>query len=69
MIRPYLRNIINHYKTFKNLKVHSGNETHNMHTKGNTIEIMVGGKTDKTIEKLFKSSLQRYQECKDIKKH
>ena len=26
MIRPYLSNIINDYKAFKNLKVHSGNE-------------------------------------------
>ena len=26
MIRPYLSDIINDYKTFKNLKVHSSNE-------------------------------------------
>ena len=26
MIRPYLSDIINYYKAFKNLKVHSGNE-------------------------------------------
>ena len=63
MIRPYLRNIINDYKAFKNLKVHSGNETHNMHTKGNTIEIMVSSETDEIIEELFKSPLQRYQEA------
>ena len=38
-------------------------ETHNMHTKSNNIEIMVGGETDEIIEELFKSLLQRYQEC------
>ena len=26
MIRPYLSDIMNNYKTFKNLKVHSSNE-------------------------------------------
>ena len=26
MIRPYLSDIINDYKAFKNLRVHSGNE-------------------------------------------
>ena len=35
--------------------------TWNMHTKRNNIEIMVGSETDKIIEKLFKSLLQRYQ--------
>ena len=36
------------------------NETHNTHTKSNNIEIMVGSETDKIIEKLFKSLLQKY---------
>ena len=91
MIRPYLSDIINDYKAFKNLKVHLGNEvsdyetqfgkwkiqltisinfisskdsdeTHNMHTKSNNIEIMVGSETDEIIEELFKSLLKRYQE-------
>ena len=37
-------------------------ETRNMHTKSNNIEIMVGSETDEIIEELFKSLLQRYQE-------
>ena len=30
-------------------------ETRNMHTKNNNIEIMVGSKTDETTDELFKS--------------
>ena len=37
-------------------------ETRNMHTKRNNIEIMVGSETDEITEELFKSLLQRYQE-------
>ena len=37
-------------------------ETRNMHTKSNDIEIMVGSETREIIEELFKSLLQRYQE-------
>ena len=37
-------------------------ETHNMHTKSNNREIMVGSETYEIIEELFKSPLQRYQE-------
>ena len=32
MIRPYLSDIINDYKAFKNLKVHSGNEVSDYET-------------------------------------
>ena len=35
-------------------------ETHTMHTKSNNIEIIMGNKTDKIIEKLFESLLQKY---------
>ena len=35
-------------------------ETRNMYTKSNNIEIMVGSQTDEIIEDLFKSLLQRY---------
>ena len=38
------------------------NETHNMHTKSDNIEIMMGCKTNNIIKKLCKSLLQRYQE-------
>ena len=37
-------------------------ETRTMHTKSNNIEIMIGSETDKTIEDLFKSFLQKYRE-------
>ena len=37
-------------------------ETRNMHTKSNNIEIFVGSETDEIIEELFKSFLQTYQE-------
>ena len=35
-------------------------ETRNMHTKSNNLEIMVGSETDEIIEELFKSFLQRH---------
>ena len=37
-------------------------ETRNMHTKSNNIEIMMGSKTDDIIDELFKSLFERYQE-------
>ena len=37
-------------------------ETRNMRTKNDNIEIMIGSETDKIIEELFKSLLQKYQE-------
>ena len=37
-------------------------ETHTMHTKSNNVKIMMGSETDGTIEELFKSFLQKYQE-------
>ena len=39
------------------------NETRNMHTKSNNIEIMIGNETNEFIKTLFESLLQRhYQE-------
>ena len=37
-------------------------EIRNMHTKSNNKEILVSSETDKIIEELFKSLLERYQE-------
>ena len=37
-------------------------ETRNIHTKSNNIEIMMGSQTNDIIEELFESLLQRYQE-------
>ena len=36
-------------------------ETRNMHTKSNNIEIMMGSKTNETIDELFESILQNYR--------
>ena len=37
-------------------------ETPNMHTKSNNLEIMMVSETDEIIEDLFESFLQKYQE-------
>ena len=37
-------------------------ETSNMHTKSDSIEIMVSSETDDIIDELFESLLQKYQE-------
>ena len=37
-------------------------ETRTMHTKSNNVEIIIGSETDKIIEDLFKSFLQKYLE-------
>ena len=37
-------------------------ETRTMHTKSNSVEIMMGSETDEIIEDLFQSFLQKYQE-------
>ena len=37
-------------------------EARTMHTKSNNAETMMGSETDKIIEKLLKSFLQKYQE-------
>ena len=37
-------------------------ETRNMHTESKNVEIMMGSETDKIIEDLFESFLQKYQE-------
>ena len=37
-------------------------ETRNMHTKSDNIEIMIGSETDDIIDEFFESLLQKYQE-------
>ena len=37
-------------------------ETRDMHTKSDNMEIMMGSETDNIIDKLFESFLQKYQE-------
>ena len=73
MIRPYFHNMINDHKRLGEWKIQftmsinfisskDSSETHNMHTKGDNIEIIMGSKTNNIIKKLCKSLLQRYQE-------
>ena len=74
LIKPYLANMINDYKSkgewkiqltaeinFTSLKPDS-DETHIMHTKSDNTEIMIGSDTNEVIKELFKSFLQIYQE-------
>ena len=71
MIKPYLIDIINDHKTQGKWKIHltiiinffsskDYKETRTMHTKSHNIEIMMGNETNKIIEVLFESLLQRY---------
>ena len=72
--RIYSRNTIIKHKTQGEWKIHltkavnfisskeDFDETRTMHTKSNSIAIMVASEADKIIEKLFRSLLQRYQE-------
>ena len=73
MIRLYLSNIINDYKTQGEWKIQliiainfisskDCNETCTMRTKSDEMEIMMGSETNETIEELFESHLQKYQE-------
>ena len=74
LIKPYLANMINDYKSkgewkiqltaeinFTSLKPDS-DETHIMQTKSDNTEIMIGSDTNEVIKELFKSFLQIYQE-------
>ena len=72
MIRPYLRNMINDHKTRIEWKIQltvpinfisskESDETRNLHTKNNNIEIMMGNEADEIIGKSFWSLLQSYQ--------
>ena len=71
MIRPYLSDVINYYKTQREWKIHlamtinflsskNSEETSTMYSKRDNIEVMIGSETDKIIEDLFDSFLQRY---------
>ena len=72
-IKPHLINIINDHKTQGEWKIRltiainfissrDSDETWNMHSKSDNIEIMIGNETDEIIVVLFDSLLQRYQE-------
>ena len=54
-----MKNSANNAITFISHK--DSEETRTMYTKSRNIEIMEGGKTDKSIKELFESLLQNYQ--------
>ena len=74
LIEPYLRELINDYKSKGEWKIQftaqinfislrpGSDETRVMHTRSNNEEFMNGSDTDEIIKELFKSILQRYQE-------
>ena len=74
LIEPYLRELINDYKNKGEWKLQliaeinlisfkpGSDETCVMHTKSDNKEIMTGSDTDKIIEELFESFLQRYEQ-------
>ena len=74
MIEPYLRELINDYKSKSEWKIQltaqinfiylrpGSDETRVMHTRSVNEEFMNGSDTDEIIKELFKSLLQRYQE-------
>ena len=64
MIRPYLDDMIIDYKTQRECKIqitmsisfissNDSDETHNLRTKSNNIEIMMGDETDEIMDELF----------------
>ena len=74
LIEPYLRELINDYKSKGEWKIQltaqinfislrpGSDETRVMHTRSVNEEFMNGSDTDEIIKELFKSLLQRYQE-------
>ena len=72
-IRPYLKDMINDYKSKGELKIQlsmrmifvsliDANETRDMYTKSDDITIMSGTETDDVINELFNTFRRRYQE-------
>ena len=80
LIEPYLRELINDYKSKGEWKIQltaqinfmslrpGSDEVRVMHTRSNNEEFMNGSDTDEIIKELFKSILQRYQENLQEKK-
>ena len=77
-IIPYLKDMINNYKSKGEWKIQitmriifvsfiDNNETQEMHTKSDNIEIMNGTDTSDAINKLINSFMKRYQEGLETK--
>ena len=72
MIRPFLNDLIDNHKTQGEWKIQltmaisfisskDSIETRIMHTKIDTIDVIMGNETDEIIGKRFESLLKRYQ--------
>ena len=75
IIRPYLNDLINDHKASEEWKIQlvilnrcisskNYEETRDMYSASNNIEIFMGSNTDEVIDRLFNSMLQRFQEAK-----
>ena len=73
IIRPYLRDMINNHKAQREWKIQlvmkinfisslGADESREMYTKSDNVEIMTGTETSDAINELFKSFFKRYQE-------
>ena len=78
IIRPYLKDMIDHYKSKGEWKIQitmriifisfiDKNETQVMHTKSDNVEIMNGTDTSDAINELIDSFIKRYQEGLETK--
>ena len=76
IIRPYLNDLTNNHKAFGEWKIQmvilnrcisskNYEETRNMYSASNNIEIFMGTNTDENIDKLFDTLLHRSQEAKE----
>ena len=78
IIKPFLNDMINNHKTYGEWKIQlvmkvnfisslDTDETREMYTKSNNVEIIMGTETDDIFNELFKSFLKRYQEGLETK--
>ena len=78
IIRPYLREMMDNHKARGKWKIHltmkinfvsvlDSTQFHEMHTKSNNIEIMIGNETNVIITELFNSLFKKYQEGLETK--
>ena len=74
IIRPYLNDLINDNKASGEWKIQLRNrcissknyeETRNMYSTSENIEIFMGSNTDEVIDRLFNSILERFQDAKE----
>ena len=76
MIRPYLNDLINHHKTSGEWKIQlvilnksfsskNYEDTRDMYSASNNMEFFMGSNTDEVIDRIFSTTLKRFQEAKE----